>query len=85
MREKISIITQNANKRKNEEQKLEIEKNLIIEKEKQIEELNKKLSVKKQKLKEKKEELQKHKKFNEFLESVVNDKNGDDNKEFNDI
>ena len=35
-------------------------------------------------MKEKKEELLKHKKFNEFLESVVNDKNGD-NKEFEDI
>jgi len=43
------------------------------------------LELKKQKLREKKDELSKHKKFNEFLESVVQDKSNGDNKEFEDI
>ena len=47
-------------------------------------ELEKKLEAKRKKLGEKRDELEKHKKFNEFLESVVYDKN-DDNREFEDI
>lgn len=47
-------------------------------------ELEKKLEAKRKKLSEKRDELEKHKKFNEFLESVVYDKN-DDNREFEDI
>ena len=47
-------------------------------------ELEKKLEAKKRKLGEKRAEVEEHKKFNDFLEQVVNDKNGD-NKEFEDI
>jgi len=42
--------------------------------------LEKKLEVKRQKLQQKREELERHKKFNKFLEDVVNDSG--DNKEF---
>jgi hypothetical protein len=46
-------------------------------------ELEKKLEAKRAKLQEKREELERHKKFNKFLEDVVNDSG--DNKEFQDI
>ena len=88
VKDQISVITQNANKRKIEEAKLEQEKLAIEQKKSQIGDLEKKLEVKRKKLSEKKDELEKHKKFNEFLESVVNDKGGtagDGNKEFEDI
>ena len=86
VKDQISVITQNANKRKIEEAKLEQEKQTIEQKKVQIGDLEKKLDAKKDKLQEKREELEKHRKFNEFLESVVNDKNGTgDNKEFDDI
>jgi LPS O-antigen subunit length determinant protein (WzzB/FepE family) len=84
VRDQISVITQNANKRKNEEQKLEMEKQAIEEKKVRIAELEEKLKIKKDKLKVKKEDLIKHKKFNDFLMSLVDDKKGDD-QEFEDI
>lgn len=77
------MITQTANKRKNEEAKLEQEKAAIEQRKAQIVELEKKLESKKQKLQLKKEELEKHYKFNKFLEDVVNDSG--ENKEFEDI
>lgn len=80
VREQISVITQNANKRKNEEQKLEDEKRNIQIKKDKIEELEGFLEKKKQLLHERRQELEKHKKFNKFLEDVVNDSG--DNKEF---
>ncbi|CDW75696.1 gtp-binding protein [Stylonychia lemnae] len=83
VRDQISVITQNANKRKNEEAKLEQEKAAIEQKKAQIVELEKKLEVKKTKLGEKREELERHRKFNKFLEDVVNESG--DNKEFQDI
>jgi len=54
-----------------------MEKNAIEEKKLRISELEGKLEVKKDKLRLKKNELLKHKKFNDFLESVVGDKKGD--------
>lgn len=84
VKDSISVITTNANKRKIEEAKLEQEKQAIEQKKQQIQELEKKLEAKRKKLSEKKDELDKHKKFNEFLEAVVYDKN-DDNREFEDI
>ena len=84
VKDSISVITTNANKRKIEEAKLEQEKQAIDQKKQQIMELEKKLEAKRKKLGEKRDELEKHKKFNEFLESVVYDKN-DDNREFEDI
>lgn len=84
VRDQISVITQNANKRKNEEIKLAKEKDQIEEKKAEIERLRNKLESKKMKLMEKRDELEKHKVFNKFLEKVVNDKEGE-NKEFQDI
>lgn len=46
-------------------------------------ELEKKLEQKRRKLQEKREELERHKKFNKFLEDVVSDSG--ENKEFVDI
>lgn len=83
VRDQISAITQNANKRKNEEAKLEQEKTAIEQKKSQIIELERKLEAKRSKLVEKKQELERHKEFNTFLESVINDSG--DNKEFTDI
>lgn len=83
VREQISVITQNANKRKNEEQKLEDEKKNILSKKATIEDLERVLEKKKQLLQERRHELDKHKKFNKFLEEVVNDSG--ENKEFDDI
>jgi chromosome segregation ATPase len=77
------VITQNANKRKVEEAKLEQERAAIEQKKAQIVELERKLEAKRSKLQEKRTELERHKKFNKFLEDVVNDSG--DNKEFQDI
>lgn len=85
VREQISVITTNVNKRRSEETKLETEKGAIEEKKQRIQVLDKKLELKKMKLREKKDELAKHKKFNEFLEAVVQDKSNGENKEFEDI
>ena len=49
-----------------------------------IKELEEKREKKKKKLEIRRMELEKHKKFNEFLESIVNDKNSD-TKEFEQI
>ena len=83
VRDQISVITQNATKRKNEEAKLEQEKIAIDQKKSQILDLEKKLEQKRRKLQEKRDELERHKKFNKFHEDVVSDSG--ENKEFGDI
>ena len=73
VREQISVITQNANKRKVEENKLTQEKEAIEGKKKQIVDLEQKLENKRQKLKVKQDELKQHEQFNQFLEQVVSE------------
>ena len=82
--EKTAILSQNTVKRKNEEEKVNYEKAQIEKKEREIKELQATLQEKERILKEKQEDLDRHKKFSEFLESVVNDKSGD-KEGFNDI
>ncbi len=84
VKNEIQTITINANKRKNEEQKLENEKNAIEEKKSKINELTDKLNEQRKKLEHRKEDLKRHQQYNDFLEKVVGDKNGE-NKEFQDI
>ena len=81
----MSVITQNASKRKNEELKCTAEEKSIADKVLQISKLTDDLEIIKKQLNEKVLERDNHSKFNEFLESVVNDKSNGDNKEFVDI
>lgn len=67
-----------------EEKKLETEKNAIDEKKMKIKELTEKLNEQRRKLENRKEDLKRHQQYNDFLEKVVGDKNGE-NKEFQDI
>lgn len=75
--EKTVILQQNSLKRKNEEEKLAKEKAEIAKKHKEIEELRAVLTEKEQYLEEKNRDLQRHRIFSTFLESVVHDKSGD--------
>lgn len=84
----VSVQTQQLQlyslKRKQEEEKLNAEKKSIQQKKDQIEELQKTLAATEVQLKEKQEDLDRHKIFSTFLQSVVNDKSGD-NEGFNEI
>lgn len=75
--EKTVILQQNSLKRQNEQEKLAKEKAEIAKKRKEIEELKAVLAAKQQNLEEKDRDLQRHRIFSTFLESVVHDKSGD--------
>lgn len=75
--EKTVILQQNSLKRKNEEEKLAKEKSEIDKKQKEIQELQNILQEKERLLDEKERDLQRHRIFSTFLESVVQDKSGD--------
>lgn len=64
-------------KRKGEQKKLEEEKQDIDRKQAEIKELERRLEEKNQLLEEKEADLERHKIFSNFLESVVQDKSGD--------
>lgn len=83
VKDSMGTIIQNANKRKLEEAKREKEKQKEIENTAKIKELQKELDKKRMEYDAKKKQLEKYKKYTEFLEEVVNSDN--DNREFQDI
>lgn len=76
VKKQIGKITSQYNAKQAEEAKLENEKRIIGEKQSQIEDLKLKLQDTKENLRRKQEEQRQLQKFNEFLESIVQDKSG---------
>lgn len=87
VKKQISQITAQYNMKQQEEAKLENEHRIIKEKQAQIEDLRQKLQETKDNLRRKQEEQRQLQKFNDFLESIVQDKGGQggEGKEFDDI
>ncbi len=92
VKKQISTITAQYNMKQQEEAKLENEQKIIGEKQAMIEDLKLKLKETKENLRRKQEEQKQLQKFNDFLESIVQDKSGgqggasgEGGKEFDDI
>ena len=76
VKREIDTITKQYNMKQQEEAKLENEQRIIKEKQVQIEDLKVKLQDTKENLRRKEEEKRQLEKFNNFLESIVQDKAG---------
>lgn len=76
VKKEINTITKQYNMKQQEEAKLENEQRIIKEKQSQIEDLKVKLQDTKENLRRKEEEKRQLEKFNNFLESIVQDKGG---------
>ena len=75
--EKTKVLQQTSLKRKNEEEKLNKERAAIESRKKEIEQLNKILEQKRTRLRETELDVKRHKIFETFLQSVVEDRRGD--------
>lgn len=93
VKKQISQITAQYNLKQQEESRLENEHKIIKDKQQQIEELKNKLRDTKDNLRRKQEEQKQLQKFNDFLESIVQESGnegggpgqGEAEKEFSDI
>jgi predicted RNase H-like nuclease (RuvC/YqgF family) len=94
VKKQISQITAQYNMKQQEEAKLVNEERIIKEKQAQIEDLKQKLQDTKENLAKKQQEQDQLKKFNDFLDSIVQDRGKDaagggsgagETKEFDDI